>query len=87
VGGPHTVYVALLAEGTDVWRPASADQVGPEFFRLTGQVPDGESWEFRPGEVVRCVEHTFTGGVRGLLAVERAVTEPKTTTELGQSPS
>ena len=64
------VSVALLEEGTDVWRTVVAERVGPALFRLIGPVPEGESWEFLPGEVVRCEERVFAGGLRGLVAVE-----------------
>jgi hypothetical protein len=40
------VYVALLDEGTAVWRPIVAESVGAGLFRLFGPVPDGEAWEF-----------------------------------------
>ena len=56
-----TVYVALLNEGTEVWRPVAAEQVGPELFRLRGSVPASESWQFQPGEVVRCEARVLSG--------------------------
>jgi hypothetical protein len=69
---PCVVYVALLGEGTEVWRPVAAEQVGPDLFRLLGPAPEGESWEFGPGAVVRCRERAFAGGARGLVAAEQA---------------
>jgi hypothetical protein len=48
------VYVRLLDEGTEVSRPVNAELVGPGLFRLLGPVPNGEVWEFQPGEIVRC---------------------------------
>jgi hypothetical protein len=54
MGERATVYVALLDENVDVWRPAAAEQVAPDLFRLLGPVPPGETWQFQPGEVVRC---------------------------------
>jgi hypothetical protein len=68
--GPTTVFVPLLGEGTDVWRPVVAEPVGPMQFRLTGPVPDGEAWAFGPGTVVRCSERTFADGTRGPAAFE-----------------
>jgi hypothetical protein len=65
------VYVGLRDEGTEVWRPVVAERLGGELFRLVGTVPDGESWQFQPGEVVRCREREFLGGARGLVAVEK----------------
>jgi hypothetical protein len=65
-----TVYVALLNEGTDVWRPVAAAQVGPALYRLLGPVPEDEGWQFQPGEVVRC-EARVLSGKQALIAVER----------------
>ena len=67
---PSTVFVALLDEGTAAWRPVTAEPLAHGLFRLIGPVPDGESWEFQPGEVVRCVERTFSDGSCRLVAVE-----------------
>ena len=49
-----TVYVYLLDEGTDVWRPVAAERVAGDVFRLdpAAHVPDGESWQFLPGQCV-----------------------------------
>src|SRR5262249_50784553 len=70
VGGRCTVYVALLDEGVEVWRPATVEQVGPGRFRLDGPVPEGESWQFPPGAVVRCEQRLLSEGT-ALVAVER----------------
>lgn len=51
-----TVYVASMGEGTNAWRPVAAEPVGSGLFRLVGSVPEGENWEFQPGQVVRCQE-------------------------------
>jgi hypothetical protein len=66
-----TVYVVFLDEGTDVWRPVSAEQIGPGLFRLLGPVPANERWQFQPGEVVRCEGRVLSGG-RALVAVARS---------------
>jgi hypothetical protein len=69
--GLTTVYVALLEEGTHVWRPVLADDMGGGLFVLRGTVPDEERWAFAPGATVRCVERTLSGGTRALVAVEQ----------------
>jgi hypothetical protein len=56
-----TVYVALLGEGVDVWRPVQAEHLGDDRYRLTGEQPDGEAWPFASGDVVTCKEHTLSG--------------------------
>jgi hypothetical protein len=66
-----TVYVALLDEGTAVWRPVAAEQIGPNRFRLVRSVPDDESTEFHSGEIVRCEERAFQDGSRHLVAIAR----------------
>ena len=64
------VYVALLDEGTDVWRPVAAKHIRNHIFLLPDIAPAHESWQFSPGTKVRCEEHVFSGGERGLVAVE-----------------
>jgi hypothetical protein len=67
-----TIYVALLDEGTDCWRPVEATDLGDSIFRIADQeIPEDEVWEFRPGEIVRCHEHAFADG-RHLRAFARA---------------
>jgi len=48
-----TVFVRLLDEGTDVWRPVRAVRIGENTYRITEQaVPEDEVWVFQPGDVV-----------------------------------
>jgi hypothetical protein len=68
------VYVRLLDEGTDVWRPARATALSDGTFRLLepdGYDPNAEKWEFPPLTKVRCVTRKFTDGGEGLAAVAR----------------
>jgi hypothetical protein len=71
-----TVYVALLDEGVDVWRPVQAEHVGGDLYRLTGERPDDEVWSFASGDVVRCKERTRSGdwgqSERVLVAYEKS---------------
>lgn len=62
------VHVGLLKEGTHAWRPVEACHVRGSTYELTGVVPDGEAWQFQPGESVECVPHVFQGGEQGLVA-------------------
>jgi hypothetical protein len=55
-----TVYVRLLNEGTDVWRPVAATRIGSGYL-LNGPQPDDEEWEFKPGESVICDLRRFEG--------------------------
>jgi hypothetical protein len=71
-----TVYVALLDEGVDVWRPVEAEHVEADLYRLTGARPDDEAWPFAVGDVVRCEVRTLSedGGGREpvLVAYEKS---------------
>jgi hypothetical protein len=61
----ETVYVALLEEGVDVWRPVDAEPLGDGRFRLIAP-PDydaeTETWAFLPGTVVWCFERLLSEG-------------------------
>jgi hypothetical protein len=67
------IFVKLLDEGVDVWRPVPAEQVSPGVFRIPADaaVPESERWEFRPGATVRCELRRLSGG-KHLVAVEHA---------------
>jgi hypothetical protein len=62
------IYVALLDEGTDVVRPAQAEKLGPTTYRLLGHIPETETWQFQPDEVVHCEMRTLEDGDHVLLA-------------------
>ena len=69
-----TIYVRLLDEGTDVWRPTLATVCGDGVFRSLATPnynPEDESWEFLPGERVRCEKRKLSGG-ECIVAVELA---------------
>jgi hypothetical protein len=69
------VFVRLLDEGVDVWRPVPAAALSDGTFRL-GQPndydPETEHWEFPPHTRVRCQTTRFAGGKEGLVAVQAA---------------
>jgi hypothetical protein len=69
------VYVRLLDEGTDVWRPVRAKRLPNGTFELgepEDYDPETELWEFLPHARVKCVATNFAGGRKGLVAVARA---------------
>ena len=68
--GGVTIYVYLLDEGTDVWRPTQAQPVGLHLYRVSGVVPTDERWQFQPGEIVRC-ERRILSGKDQLVAIEK----------------
>jgi len=50
------IYMCLLDEGTDVWRPVQALDLGNDLFRIVSENPDPEDehWQFSTGDMVRC---------------------------------
>lgn len=53
---PTQIYIALLNEGVDVWRAVQAEHEADNVYRILSQPYDRltESWQFEPGDVVRC---------------------------------
>jgi hypothetical protein len=61
----ETIYIELLNEGTSVWRPTSALQVGPHTYVVlptSNYAPEDEEWQFPPGSVVVGRIQTNSGG-------------------------
>jgi hypothetical protein len=56
-----TIYVYLLDEGVDCWRPIDAVKRGDNLYEIVSKNPDpeDEKWEFSTGDVVRCVLKTL----------------------------
>lgn len=50
------IYVALLGEGVDVWRPVEALYVNEDIYKILDQPYDRaiENWQFQPGQLVVC---------------------------------
>jgi hypothetical protein len=48
------VYVELLDEGVDVWRPVEAEAETDDIVRLPDTAPSDEHWAFGPASRVRC---------------------------------
>jgi hypothetical protein len=68
------IYVALLDEGVNVWRPAPALKVGSDRYvilRPDDYDPDFEVWEFPPGTMVECEMKRISDGE--ILAAVRPV--------------
>jgi hypothetical protein len=58
------VYMPLLNEGVEVWRPVEATPLTNETYRVEGEIPEGEEWLFAPGTVIRCEWKTLSDGDR-----------------------
>lgn len=66
-----TIYIRLLDEGTEVFRPTEAKVLAGNRFKVLPTPdydPDDERWEFLPGSVV-CSEKRKLGGDEVLIAV------------------
>jgi len=55
-GSTTHVYVQLLDEGVEAWRPVLAEHEHDNVYRIIEQPYDRqiESWEFEPGDSVIC---------------------------------
>ncbi len=52
------VYVRLMDEGTNVFRPTTGIPLGGDLYRLMPTPSyelDDEDWQFPPGTIVRCI--------------------------------
>ena len=59
-----TIYVYLLNESVDVWRPVDAEYLGNDRYRIVSVNPhiEDEEWQFGTGEVVLCSPRNLAGG-------------------------
>lgn len=64
------VYVRLLDEGVDVWRPVRGLHQVDDVYLLLSEPVEGEEWEFPSQSSVRCRSKTFSDGSKGLVATE-----------------
>jgi hypothetical protein len=67
------VLVRALSNGTTTFVPVDAERVGPLVFRILGTNKHSgtETWEFWPGETVRCEPRVADHVGKVLVAVER----------------
>jgi hypothetical protein len=75
-GITRTIYVELIDEGVDVWRPVEATAEVDGTFRLPDHAPEGEVWQFPPGTVVRCELRQLADG-DALVAFEMVASQPE----------
>jgi hypothetical protein len=62
------IYVRLLDEGVDVWRPVRALHQSDDVYVILSEPVEGENWEFESRSSVRCRLNTFSDGSEGLVA-------------------
>lgn len=68
----ETIYMPLLDEGVEVWRPAYAIPIRKNEYRILGPMPDDETWAFPPGATVIVRFRRFDDGDERLTAVALA---------------
>jgi len=71
------IYIQLLGEGTLVYRPVPAIEVGENIYQLKGEEifdPEDEEWEFLPGTKVS-VEQRELEGEKVLVAIDKKENE------------
>ncbi len=57
-----TIYMPLVDEGTDVWRPVRAIPLGESVYQINDSVPDDEQWAFPDGAKVVCETQVLSQG-------------------------
>ena len=71
------IYIYLLNEGTDCWKPAYGEKIGVNLYKILSTDnynPDDEEWQFPPGSLVRCEKKKlFDKNKEDLIAVELAI--------------
>ena len=70
-GREAVIYLNLVGEGLNVLRTVRAENLGRDYFRIADIMPEGEQWEFTPGQVVRCRKKSLSNG-KHMVAYEEA---------------
>lgn len=70
-GKQTEIFVNLMGEGLNVMRRVRAEHLGRDFYRIIDEMPEGENWQFQPGQIVRCKKTKLSSG-KALLAFEEA---------------
>ncbi len=67
-----TIFVRLVDEGVDVWRPVQARRLSETTYQIADEaIPEGEAWAFSPGDIV-VAEHRGSERDASLVAVALA---------------
>ncbi len=65
------VYVNLLGEGLNMMRAVAAQDLGRGYYLIVEPMPEGETWQFQTGQVVRCQKKSLASG-KHMVAIEEA---------------
>jgi hypothetical protein len=61
------IYVRLLNEGTEVYRPVPAQPIGSSVYLIDHRTPydaADETWEFPPGSRVQVTQRLLSGEIK-----------------------
>ncbi len=70
-GREAVIYLNLVGEGLNVLRTVRAENLGRDYYRIADVMPEGEQWEFTPGQVVKCRKKALSNG-KHMVAYEEA---------------
>jgi hypothetical protein len=72
------IYIELLGEGTQVWRPVEGVHVQGDLYRIiqTNAEPGDERWPFETDSIVRCRLKETQEGDQILVAYEQVKDRP-----------
>jgi hypothetical protein len=70
-GREALIYLNLVGEGLNVLRTVRAENLGRDYYRIADIMPEGEQWEFTPGQVVKCRKKALSNG-KHMVAYEEA---------------
>ncbi len=70
-GKETMIYVTLVGEGLNVLRAVRAEHLGRDYYKIVDEMPEGETWQYRPGQVVRCKKKNLSSG-KAMVATEEA---------------
>ena len=70
-GKEAEIYVSLLGEGLNLMRSVRAEPLGRDYYRIIEAMPEGETWQFGPGQVVKCKKKNLSTG-KAMVAMEEA---------------
>jgi hypothetical protein len=55
----------------NVLRAVQAENLGRDYYRIVEPMPENETWQFGPGQVVRCKKKNLSSG-KAMVAFEEA---------------
>ena len=67
------IYVRLLREKLEIWRPVEAMKLGKNTYKIISPNPEPklEKWEYKKGDVVQCEKKIFSDGNIGEIATKK----------------